>query len=70
MDQKLEESQSCEERLHHLEKLDKRLGRIIKSAASKALLVFVFTGSSLNVPEDKISNGFAMLGVKDMPSRF
>ncbi|KAK4302117.1 hypothetical protein Pmani_025780 [Petrolisthes manimaculis] len=70
MDQKLEESQSSEGLRHHLRKLDKRLGRIINGAASKSLLVFLFSGSSLNAPEDKLSNGFAMIGVKDLPCHF
>ncbi|KAK3863846.1 hypothetical protein Pcinc_030414 [Petrolisthes cinctipes] len=70
MHQKLEESQNSEELRHHLRKLDKRLGRIINGAASKSLLVFLFSGSSLNAPEDKLSNGFAMIGVKDLPCHF
>ncbi|KAK4294574.1 hypothetical protein Pmani_032805 [Petrolisthes manimaculis] len=67
MDQKLDASQSIEERHRHLRKLDKRLGRIIKAAASKSLLMFVFSGSTSNIPEDKLSNGFAMIGIKGYP---
>lgn len=53
-----------EARLHQLQKLDKRLHRIYESAAPKAFIVLLFTGSPLSEDPIKRSNGAAMMCVK------
>ncbi|XP_045136554.1 uncharacterized protein LOC123519359 isoform X2 [Portunus trituberculatus] len=54
-------------RHRQLRKLDKRLHRIHKAAIPKSIHVYVFSGSSLNVPFEKHSNGFVLVGIKDLP---
>ncbi|CAL4191976.1 unnamed protein product, partial [Meganyctiphanes norvegica] len=54
----------AENRLHQLQKLDKRLHRIYESAAPKAFIVLLFTGSPLTEEPTQCSNGAAMMCVK------
>ncbi|XP_050725758.1 uncharacterized protein LOC127003312 isoform X1 [Eriocheir sinensis] len=52
-----------------LTKLDKRMQRIYESAPPKSIHIYLFSGSSLNVPLRERSNGFVMVGIKDLPFR-
>ncbi|XP_045581652.1 uncharacterized protein Rexo5 isoform X1 [Procambarus clarkii] len=67
MDTKLDKCSTPESRQHQFKKLDKRLQRIYRSAAAKALIVYIFTGSSLDVPADQRSNGLIMFSIKELP---
>ena len=62
-------SQCPDEATHRrqLTKLDKRLQRIYKAAAPKSIHIYVFSGSSLTVPFRERSNGFVLVGIKDLP---
>ncbi|XP_071537927.1 uncharacterized protein Rexo5 isoform X1 [Panulirus ornatus] len=67
MDAKLGQCQTPESRQHCFKKLDKQLHRIYDGASQKALIIFIFGGSSLDVPADQCSNGLVMLAIKGQP---
>ncbi|KAG0728260.1 putative exonuclease C637.09 [Chionoecetes opilio] len=69
MGKKLSQCPDEATRQKQLRKLDKRLQRIHKAAAPKSVHIYVFSGSSLEVPFKERSNGFVLVGIKDLPFR-
>ncbi|KAK8750104.1 hypothetical protein OTU49_015239 [Cherax quadricarinatus] len=69
MDTRLDKCNTPESRQHQFTKLDKQLLRIYESAAAKALIIYIFTGSSLSVPSDQRCNGLFMYAIKALPCK-
>lgn len=53
-------------RRRQLRKLDKRLCRIHRAANPKSIHIYLFSGSSLNVPLKERSHGLVLVGIKDL----
>ncbi|KAK8386113.1 hypothetical protein O3P69_010679 [Scylla paramamosain] len=67
MGKKLSQCPNEATRRRQLSKLDKRLRRIHQAAIPKSVHIYVFSGSSLTVPLRQRSNGFVLVGIKDLP---
>ncbi|KAG7157227.1 putative RNA exonuclease NEF-sp-like [Homarus americanus] len=67
MNTKLRQNQAPETRQHHFKKLDKQLQRLYNGAAAKALILYIFSGSSLDVAAEQRANGFVMFAIKGQP---